>query len=458
MLSQQSNVVSTMTTLDNQTQTDKNMSHLYVLPDCRDWSTLSYELLLQIMQQLPQEDRLHAGLCCSTWRAAANAATDSVQLLDCDEARGLALVPWLQQHGPQISSMQIKLQEGMQLGKLPCNRLCELIVGYDSNIHLPLLPPAAVTSLTKLSLQSDTAHGAPRLVASTDLHSAERQLLQELRAFTQLQHLCLGVDGRTPLNVSSEDVWDSVQHLQHLTHLKVHHIRHIMSGCKARISRLTNLQRLALHDWDIYDEDLDKDVFSGLQHLQHLTELKLSGDQLHPDDLIILPCSTSSLGQLTGLRTLHLGCCDVELTVLSAITGLHSFTLDEACLIEVMAPDLRGPATLLQTWLPLQQQLTHLCLKGPIFRVGFGAEMAGSITASTSLRVLDLQEVDLPSTAWPYLFPANRLLPHLEVLQAPSEWLYGRHDLLDAAGAAALVQCCPALQVRVVDIKYRTAR
>jgi len=414
--------------------------HLYVLSVCRDWSTLSYELLLQIMQQLPQEDRLRAGLCCSSWRAAANAATDSVQLLAFEEARALALVPWLQQHGPQITSMQIKLQEGMQLGKLPCNNLRELVVGDDSCIHLPLLPPAAVTSLTKLSLQWDTVHEAPRLAASEDFYSPEQQLMQELRAFTQLQHLFLGVDGR-PCEVI---VWDSVQHLQHLTQLEAQHVFHVMGGCRARISRLTNLEVLVLHD-SYWSTSEGYDTFDGLQHLKRLTKLELFGEKRRPFDLWIHTHSTSSLGQLTGLRTLHLRYCDVELAVLSAITGLHSITLDGAYL---------SPATLLQAWLQQQQQLTHLCLRGPLFRAQsspeFDVTLFGSITASTSLRVLDLQELRLPKAAWPHLFPANWLLPHLRVLQAPSVWSCRVGSaFLDAADAAALAQCCPALQVRV---------
>jgi len=415
------------------------------LPACRDWNTLSYELLLQIMQQLPQEDRLRAGLGCSTWRAAANTATDSVKLLDCDEARALALVPWLQQHGPQITSMQIKLHRGLQLGKLPCNNLCELIVGYNSRIHLPLLPPAALTSLTKLSLQSDTGDCAPSLVASENLPFPERQLLQELRAFTQLQHLCLGVNRHTPRNVSSEDVWDSVQHLQHLTRLEVRHIRFIMSDCNARISRLTNLQVLVLDSyWHIERAD---NVFDGWQHLKHLTELKLIRGGV--GDLGIFPKCTSSLGRLTGLRTLHLGLCDVHLEALSALGGLHSITLDVVYF---------RPAELLQAWLRQQQQLTHFCLQGPLFRhqssPEFDVALFGAITASTSLRVLDLQQLRLPKAAWPHLFPANRLLPQLKVLQAPSEWT-GRVGSapLEAADAAALARCCPTLQVRVVDIR-----
>jgi len=419
---------------------------VYVLSACRDWSTLSYELLLQIMQQLPQEDRLRAGLCCSTWRTAANAATDSVQLLAFEEERALALVPWLQQHGRHVISLQIKLHEGIHLCKLPCDGLRELFVKHSSKIHLPLLPPAAVTSLTSLILQPTKSTG-PTLVASTNPQlSAYQQLLQELRGFTCLQHLCLGMDGFTAPCLRSEDMWDALQSLQQLTRLEVHHMYDVMRGCRARISSLTNLQALVLQSSGVTSGLVD-DHWDGMQHLEALTELQILADANGQCDGIEHISSKDSVGRLTGLRSLHLRACTWEPAVLSAVTGLHDVTL---------AAYANPTETL--AWLQQQQQLTRLCWTGDLQFTGLPDDDAfGAITASPALRELDIK-IALPKAAWLRMFPANRQLQQLTSLRTPLKWYDGDSTLLNAEGVSALVKCCPALQVRVVVACYKTLR
>lgn len=244
-----------------------------------------------------------------------------------------------------------------------------------------------------------------------------------------------------PHDITTEEVWGTCQHLQQLTHLELHNRHSSLSGCTARISKLTKLQELGLLEAK-RQASPDHDRFDGVQQLQRLTQLKIGG---YWNIMDILSHSASSLGRLTGLHKITLTHCNVQLDALSAVTGLGAITLEH----------VYSSAASLLVWLQLQQQLTSLCLKGSVFSAQPLPEddvaAFSAMTASTNLRVLDLHHLrgELPKAAWQHLFPANRVLQQLTSLQAPDAWLSHGCALLDAADAAALARCCPALQVCV---------
>jgi hypothetical protein len=288
---------------------------------------LATESLVSILELLPLQDRLCAGLTNSTWQAAANAATSSLSLPTCDHTLQQSLQSWVLQHGQHLTSIQLSMDHPMdmepasrrELKLLPCSKLRELVI-EDGLFAPPLLPDAAATSLTKLELQSITPAATPPWA------SAQQQCLRELCSFTNLQsvHLCLGLldeDEYEQCCVTSREVWDSVQHMLQLTQLELHAVAPVMGDCHGRISCLTKLQRLGLHEAEPHQATAQPpgvDQFDGMQHLQNLTDLAFKSEA----DLQICAGSASSIGQLTNLRSLSLTSCQCDFAALAAITKL----------------------------------------------------------------------------------------------------------------------------------------
>jgi len=111
---------------------------------------LPKDVLRLILGKVPLRSRIsRCSLVCKTWRTAAAAATDSMQLDSCKAPESLQL--YLTKYGQHLNSFSLKMSE-QQLMHLPCSRLQEL------RLHGGKLQPAVLgtpaATLTKLVLES----------------------------------------------------------------------------------------------------------------------------------------------------------------------------------------------------------------------------------------------------------------------------------------------------------------
>jgi hypothetical protein len=381
-------------------------------------------LLGLCLQQLPVKDRLQAGLACSTWQTAADAATDSIVLnstdrLNSTDSAGLqALHRWLQRRGHNVFSVQLKLAYDTLLQQLPCAKLRDVHL-EGGIVAWPLLPPTAASQLTRLVLQGVRACSRAEQPVGDITPSAEaaQQLVKGISSLTSLQHLVIDVCGLCAMGCAA--ACQALQTLHGLTHLELQQMGSALQGPQQHLSHLKNLQVLSLSFAG------GEHCPAGLQHLQRLSRLSFLGR------VSITQAHSSSIGRLTGLRDLTLKDCEVEAGALSDVTALQ-----HACLQGVTWRS----AAALEQWLAQQRHLTRL--EGGLSYEP--ADIFAAVTASTTLQELDLSSSYLASAAWQHMFPAGRQLLHLHTL-----WLGWSGYNIAVAGAAevaSLVQCCPALR------------
>ena len=123
------------------------------------WSDLAGPALQLIFKHLPQRHRLGHGSCCalvcSSWAAAAAAATGSIVLEQCADTDSLQL--WLHRHGHNLTQLHVSAASGM-LTQLPCPKLTDLLLQGDSLLAAPDLAAvlAGLPSLQHLSLKEST--------------------------------------------------------------------------------------------------------------------------------------------------------------------------------------------------------------------------------------------------------------------------------------------------------------
>jgi len=176
-------------------------------------------------------------------------------------------------------------------------------------------------------------------------------------------------------------------------------------------------------------------VLTGLQHLKHVTALKLRA-AMWPIDLHSMPALTA----LTALRVLSLsGCVSVDPAVLAGICQLQE--LDLLC---SHTWDAESSAQMLAA-IGQQPQLTLLRLHLYRFWSAASAAAYSALTASSHLQHLELQNCGFPDGAWQHVFPRTRCLPELHYLSASSDDYGVRRQELSPADVQAMVSCCPAL-------------
>jgi hypothetical protein len=339
---------------------------------------LPHECLVHVMRQLAGEPRsqLAAARACSRLRRAAAAALDSVvvkrRLIRLTAAQRDSLQCYLGQHGQQVTSISLTSPFGdpsLELA-LPaaCRRLRALSVSHV-RLHLGVLQTA--TGLTALALEycdvlDDVASVAAALGALRGLRELEwrdstlpgRAALPGcwLSSLVQLTRLQL----RSTYRFAVQD--DTLQHL----------------GC------LTNLLEL-----DAHGSDVTAAPFTGLQQLQQLTSLRLSGLR----ELCVGSGSIAAISSgLTGLQQLRVQeCGGFEPACLAGVSQLQVLQLSGTPVAG--GPD--GVAVFLAQLAGLQQ-LQELRLDSTLGHWAPAAAAYCGLTASSHLTLLELHECQLP--------------------------------------------------------------
>jgi len=405
---------------------------------CTQLLDVPVALLTIVLQLVPVPDRL--GVCtrvCRSFHAAAVAATNSINTkstrsqAQCDDA-----VEWLKRHGSGIIAFKARGQAPAcqpSLASLPCPLLRDLDL-----YRLSLQPGffSTCTGLTRLLLNSCCVEDIPHATSS-----ASGNPLMQLSVLSSLQHMhltfmhagCSGAFLELPSTLLS--------HLVQLTHLRLGDSQAVLSDAALQhVSALSALQHLNLYLGTIrYGGGLQRlpaAALTGLQHLQHLTALRLS-NMPWAINLHSIPAMTV----LTAMRVLQLsGSSSVDAAVL---TG--SSQLQELALRCRKTWDAEGSAALLAA-VGQQAQLTRLelLLYGRTWRPPSAAAYS-ALTASSHLQQLEIQGCELPACAWQQMFPPGRCLPELRRLWLQAEYNRGTRQQLSPADMQAMVSCCPAL-------------
>jgi hypothetical protein len=201
-----------------------------------------------------------------------------------------------------------------------------------------------------------------------------------------------------------------------------------------------------------------------LQSMPRLARLSLSDVGLGPGSISHLPsslthvfmdsvgndeelesqsCLARSITHLPLLQEFHLKCTSFYPGVLTSMPQLQKLVLDALCLLPHAAPaGHHGEADLLKAVASLQQ-LQHLELYLALDEVP-QLQLFSSLTASSQLTVLILSDLErrlLPHGAAQHMFPAGRVLAHLQWLA-----LCGDMGCLTAADMRSVISACPNLR------------
>lgn len=309
------------------------------------------ELVTAILQHASQQEKQGAARVCSSWKAAALAATSEIVLDDCSSDRLGDLVDWLSAHEPSLSHLtSVDVDFGrheLQVVYVPCRHLRELKL-YSNARHDVVLRTAALQSFAG-SLTALVLKGKDERLASSDRH------------FKSPRHAVTG-----PCCVKS-------------CHVGVKRAR--QSACNA-----TQRHRPVVHVHNFF-EKISKRIRTVLC-------VYLAGFDLSKH-------AANSLGRLSALQELELRWCrGVDAAALVGLPALQSLHLPHVEFRSVAAL----PSVLAQ-----QQQLSSLQLDiddddvaddpGVEGADDWKCQLAAQFTASTSLQQLHLMEVSLRSSA-----------------------------------------------------------
>jgi len=349
-----------------------------------------------VLQHVPLKQRLSScALVCPMFRAAAVAATDSIEATLCGQPAVDNFATYLQQHRNHLTSLVLigqgsDLSDRPELQQLPCQHLQELYLislnlgwGADED-HLSILDKA--TAITRLELE--TADCFPAAMA----------------VLPNLQHLCIdGWDGGCLSDEKgSFETAFAFSSLQQLTHLGLTRVN-ICSDNLAYISSMTHLHTLNLsHCCMLWSDTPGLSLPPSLQHLE------LGGDCFQPSVL-------GAAAQLT-----HLDLADAYIENEGGVVG-GSWLLE---------------------FLSKQQALDHLCLsRSSTYWPPPSAVFQALVASSSTLRVLDIDDCYLQDGVFAHIFPPAPspalVLPRLEDLVVSQ---------LPPGAVAGLVRSCPALQ------------
>jgi len=340
-----------------------------------------------VLQHVPLKQRLSScALVCQKFKAAAVAATDSIEATLFEQPAVDKFATYLQQHGSHLTSLVLTGDCRVssiwpELEQLPCQHLQELHLnslnlGWGPDEDRPSVLDHA-TAITRLEIQD------------ADLYPAALSMLPSL------QHLC--IDGcylfdSKDYNEASTVAFSSWQQLTHL-----------------------GLTTVAIEA-------------ESLAHISSITDLHT----LHIVDCCELTLATPGLSLPPSLQRLVL-CGGFQPSVLAAATQLTHLDLGGAV-------ELSDTRVCLLGILAKLQHLDYLCLSTldtawPRLSPAYQA----FITSSSVLRVLRIDRCHLPDGALAHVLPSapsHIMLPRLEVLAA-----YIPRDALEN-----VLRSCPALQ------------
>jgi hypothetical protein len=237
----------------------------------------------------------------------------------------------------------------------------------------------------------------------------------------------------------------------------------------AALEELPSLEHLSIRrvcfsrEYYVWPACLHMDV---LQQLTHLTYLELDSIRLeHSEQGQPALQPLTALTRLLDLRLHGLNHVKLTAAMLAAACALTclmlygvSFEPDalagKALLqhLHLERCSIKGSAAQLLPQLQHLQQLTHLELEDSLAQavpaVNGGNPIAAAyaaLTASSKLQHLSINEYRLPAGLWQLLFPAGRLLPHLQSLSISS---VGQPDgsYAVAPEGSGIALCCPGLQ------------
>jgi hypothetical protein len=379
-----------------------------------EFNSLPDDVLKLVMRKVPAKDRLTC--CClvnSRLHAAAVAASDALTLglrdwFDPDIAvstpqRAQAGLEWLASRGQHVTSLVFH-SFPQTLQQLPCPNLLELKVQYTCSVQLgpsvtshPGVIPGC-TNLTKLELLCN--------IINT---SSNAELCGSLSSLVHLQHLNVQPKNerfghRTIEGLSS----GTLPCLKHLTYLNVHNlsIENI-----PELGRLTNLQEMCLKAGR--SVVVGPNSVPGLVFPASLTQLQLCSP-VEAEVLLSVPAGLQDLGLHCAVQGPAEGPSSLLFCIsrLPPLTVLHCFVLPTG--LSLPPP---GPAY-------------------------------SALTASSNLVDFGVSADALPAAVWPFVLPAERMLPHLT--QFCANFVYGLnepelHATWGAADVARLVSCCPNL-------------
>lgn len=380
-----------------------------------DWSSLPQVPLISIMRYCSDQHRLTScALVSSSWAAAAAAATSSVrtrQLQQCST--------WAQQHGAHITSLHIPAAKSpganaQVIAAFPALLLADLVELQinSSRPKLSALRRAAANKLQRLKLKRCT------------LLKGSAALLDTVAALPALQDLAL-------LSISgpSRSDWlklpsDLLPAVSQLTRLELS--RKVVDQSLRHLSCLVNVQEL---DLCFLTEPTE---LRGIGQLTALRVLNLRDAQFQ-----LSTSNTPGLAELTRLQELRLVECGVEPAVLDGISRLQHIELREVCFTQPDMETATAPAAL--SWLGQQQELTYLQLQHVVPLQHTSAACYTALTASSKLRVLDL-DVQVPKDAWQHCFAPGLQRPSLTTFKA------ALHHAFSGADMHNMAQCCLSLR------------
>lgn len=400
---------------------------------------LPVEIWLQVMQRLPQAQRLRSGLVSSTLHRAAVAATRSLEVNTRfgtnEEERAEGAMRYLQnpQLGGSLTSLKLCSSAPMEFSHLPCPQLLELDMhgwgrGFDATppVVLQLGPqpdglPGALgiaTGLTRLKLSSCA-------VTST---SNTTHPLAHLSALVNLQSVKLSdVAVRRGGHVVVKRGFDSEMvdtfpgtvfpFLQQLSHLRLEHVGFEDVHCISSATSLREL-RLALS----FDSHTSIRPPVAFPSSLHTLTLKGEGVSLHPSVL-----STASQCTLLDLHGV----------------GLGSMSGNGATFVAAM-PALQQLAVL---------KLQDLYFDWPPLAGAAGAAQYTALVSSSQLRELTVRKCELPYGAWEHVFAGPGVLGTLTKLLVYEKLSRRRDDYWRAPAVLNLVRRCPQLVDVDFDIK-----
>jgi len=267
----------------------------------RSWSELPVSVLTFAFEKLDLRGRAGTinciALVCTTWAAAAAAATRSIELSSCTNTDSLQ--QWLRSRGSHVIKFKLQGSKGV-ITSLPCPRLKWHVLENTSVDLRPgsqlLLDLSTATALEHLHLDSVTFQGKPHLMAV-------------LNNMPDLQYIRLGsikVLGSPQLQLQSHaSTATAVQDSQAVTHsllrlepgVPQHWYQRITHEGMQCLCKLTKLQSLELHS-------MASVTAAGLAGLQNLPALKCLG--LNDIRCVISATRVPAFTQLTALTCLKL--------------------------------------------------------------------------------------------------------------------------------------------------------
>jgi hypothetical protein len=388
------------------------------------FSRLPTALLTRVLQALPQRERLAScATVCSSWAAAAAAATVEVDLKVVRKTDLPAFQPWLNKHAGQLVSL--KGTGSWSIDRhgtlcLPTGQLQQLSRLDLSGLELQLETLNAGSSSGSSSTSSCTAAPMlPRLQQIRLQHCGLRcGTLEQLAQLAGVTRLKLKVLTCSLKHIRHEDVEFMLQGLPNLAHVSLAFIPYpddrspgIPALPAASLTSLT---------------------------LKHAFGFEITG--------------ADSLSRLVGLQQLKLTSAELRPVALASLSRLTRLQLSD-CMAQADA--VKGAAASLAAIGSLHQ-LQHLELKGKddsLLHTGKPADCAALTTSIqlTHLQIHGWQNQPMPGGAVQHMFPAGRQLPQLQqlVLECSAPWYmlqYAKEGFITAADLRSIVSACPALR------------